>query len=228
MIGGWEDIRAEVLRRIRTREWPAGEVIPTEEALAVEFGCARATVNRALRELAQAGLVERRRKAGTRVTKLPVRRATVEIPVIRQEVQARGQSHSFQLLSQSLLPAPTPLASRLGITAGQMMLYMETLHLADGAPFVFEQRWLNPAVLPQPVPDFAQVSVNEWLVIHIAYASGDIAFMAVAADAREAEVMGVAQGSALFLTERSTWTPEAAITFVRLTHAPGYRVQTVV
>lgn len=228
MIGGWEDIRAEVLRRIRTREWPAGAVIPTEEALAQEFGCARATVNRALRELAQAGVVERRRKAGTRVTMLPVRRATVEIPVIRQEVQARGQSHSFRLLTQSLLPAPVPLASRLGINAGQELLYIETLHLADGAPFVFEARWLNPAVLPNPVPDFGALSVNEWLVTHIAYASGDIAFTAVAADAREAEVMGVAEGCALFVTERSTWTAETAITFVRLTHAPGYRVQTVV
>jgi GntR family transcriptional regulator, histidine utilization repressor len=228
MIGGWEDIRAEVLRRIRTREWPAGEVIPTEEALALEFGCARATVNRALRELAQAGVVERRRKAGTRVALLPVRRATLEIPVIRQEVQARGQIHGFQLLRQEVLPLPVPMASRLGLPAGMALIYLETLHLADGAPFVFEARWLNPGVLPQPLPDFDRVSVNEWLVTHVTYASGDIAFSASGASPREAEVMGVAEGAALFVTERSTFAPEAAITFVRLAHAPGYRVQTVV
>ena len=49
---GWEAIRAEVLRRIRTRDWAPGGLIPSEEALAQEFGCARATVNRALQELA--------------------------------------------------------------------------------------------------------------------------------------------------------------------------------
>ena len=70
-IGGWEDIRAEVLRRIRVRDWPPGAMIPTEEELATEFGVARATVNRALRELAVAGVLERRRKAGTRVAALP-------------------------------------------------------------------------------------------------------------------------------------------------------------
>ena len=34
---GWEDVRAEVLRRIRARDWPPGAVIPGEEALAGEF-----------------------------------------------------------------------------------------------------------------------------------------------------------------------------------------------
>ena len=71
---GWEHIRAEVQRRIRDRQWPHGAMIPTEEELAAEFGCARATVNRALRDLAQSGVLERRRKAGTRVVALPVRR----------------------------------------------------------------------------------------------------------------------------------------------------------
>ena len=51
----------------RRRDWPPGALIPGEEALAQEFGVARATVNRALSELARAGVLERRRKAGTRV-----------------------------------------------------------------------------------------------------------------------------------------------------------------
>ena len=68
---GWEEIRAEVLRRIERRDWRPGATIPTEEQLAAEFGCARATVNRALRELAEAGVLERRRKAGTRVATHP-------------------------------------------------------------------------------------------------------------------------------------------------------------
>lgn len=228
MINSWEDIRTEVQRRIRVREWPPGGLIPTEENLALEFGCARATVNRALRELAEAGLLERRRKAGTRVAILPVRKATLEIPVIRQEVEARGQTHGFRLLCQDLRVPPMPIASRLGLPDLAKLIYLETLHLADGQPFVLEQRWLNPAVLPQPLPDFALLSANEWLVTNIAYAIGDIAFSAASASAHEAETMGLAPNAALFITERTTWTAEAPITFVRLAHAPGYRVQTLV
>ena len=71
----------------RRGQWQPGDLIPGEVELADEFGCARATVNRALQDLADAGLVERKRKAGTRVALNPVRKVTVEVPVVRQDVE---------------------------------------------------------------------------------------------------------------------------------------------
>ena len=227
MTQGWQAIRAEVLARIRARVWPPGGLIPSEEALAVEFECARATVNRALRELAGAGVLERKRKAGTRVAALPVRKATLDIPVIRREVEALGQVYQFRLLSQGWGLPPVAVAARLGMAEGATMLHLTTLHLAGGRAFVFEDRWLNPEALPQPLPDFAGISANEWLVGNVGFASGDIGFSAEAASAAEAAVLGVAEGAALFVTERCTWSDAGPITWVRLAHAPGYRLQTL-
>ena len=226
MPQGWEAIRAEVLARIRNRRWPPGEMIPTEEALALEFDCARATVNRALRELAQAGVLERRRKAGTRVALLPVRKATLDIPVIRQEVQARGLAYAFRLLGQAIGQPPLAVAARLGCPGDTVMIHLQTLHLAAGRAHVVEDRWLNPAAVP-PLPDFAVISANEWLVSTVAFASGDIAFFAEPASRAEAEALSVAEGTALFITERCTWGVDQSITWVRLAHAPGYRLQTL-
>lgn len=225
---GWEAIRAEVLRRIRTRHWPPGTTIPTEEELAAEFGAARATVNRALRELAQSGILERKRRAGTRVTMLPVRKATLDIPVIRQEIEALGCAYAFRLLEADQRAAPPEIAERLTLPAGTELFWARTLHLADDRPFVLESRWLNLSVLPQGLPDLSRVSLNEWLVAHVSYALGDIAFSAEAANPEEAALMGIATGAALFITERTTWTVDAPITQVRLAHMPGYRLQTVV
>jgi GntR family histidine utilization transcriptional repressor len=222
---GWEDIRAEVLRRIRARDWPPGALIPGEETLAAEFGVARATVNRALTALAEAGVIERKKRAGTRVAKLPVRRARLEIPVIRLDVLGRGLAYDFHLLADRLIPAPVPVSARLGLPDGQRMRYLETLHLAGGRPFVLETRWLNPACLPSPAPDFARTSANEWLVTHVSLVSGDIAFTAEPATAREAEVMGVPAGTALLVAERTTVGTGGPITLVRLAHAPGHRVR---
>jgi GntR family histidine utilization transcriptional repressor len=221
---GWEDIRAEVLRRIRARDWAPGTLIPGEEALATEFGVARATVNRALTALAEAGVIERKKRAGTRVAELPVRRARLEIPVIRLDVLGRGLSYDFKLLADRLAPAPIPVCARLGLPEGAALRYLETLHLAGGRPFVLETRWLNPAILTSPSPDFAAVSVNEWLVTHVSLVSGDIAFTAEPATAREAEVMGVAPGTALLVAERTTHGTGGPVTWVRLAHAPGHRV----
>lgn len=223
-MAGWEDVHAEVLRRIRARDWAPGALIPGEEELAAEFGVARATVNRALRTLADAGLIERRRKAGTRVAALPVRRATLKIPVIRQEVETRGQRYGFRLLRRDAEAAPAPAASRLEIAEGTPLLRLETLHLADGLPFVHEERWLNPLILPLPMPDFHRVSANEWLVANVPFLRGDIAFSAAPATPREAEVLGVTPGAALFVTERTTFTTGAPVTLVRMAHAPGYRL----
>ena len=226
---GWEDVKAEVLRRIRARDWAPGAVIPGEEALAVEFGVARATVNRALRDLAEAGLLERRRKAGTRVALLPVRKATLDISIIRQEVEGRGERYSHRVLSERMEAVPMAVALRMGVAAGATMLFLETLHLAGGRPFAHEVRWLNPAVLPGGVvPDFGAVSANEWLVQNVAYTVGDIAFSAEAASREEAAALALAEGAPVFVTERMTWTSDAPITFVRLLHGPGYRLRTMV
>ena len=227
MVKGWEAIRAEVMQRIRTREWPPGGLIPTEEALAQEFGCARATVNRALTDLALHGVLERKRKAGTRVALLPVRKATLDIPVIRAEVAARGQTYAYRLLSRVLAQPPVGVAARLGLGQGAPMLHLQSLHLADGMPQVYEDRWLNPDALPGPEPDFAVISANEYLVSSVAFVTGDIAFSAEPASVPEAAALSLNPGAALFITERCTWGTDAPITWVRLAHAPGYRLTTL-
>jgi GntR family transcriptional regulator, histidine utilization repressor len=221
-VKGWQDIRAEVLRRIRTRVWPLGSSIPGEEDLAAEFGCARATVNRALRDLAAQGVLERRRKAGTRVVAMPVRKATLDIPVIRLEVEALGQVYRHHVLAQDMQRSHKGMRGLNG-----PLIYLETLHTANGAPFVHEVRWLNPAVLP-PLPDFAAISANEWLVGSVTYATGEISFSAENASLAEAEALGVPEGAALFITERLTQDADGvAITRVRLAHVPGYRLRTL-
>ncbi len=79
MTLGWEALRETFAGRIRAREWPPGALIPPETQLAADYGVARATVNRALQSLAEDGLIERRKRAGTRVAELPARRARLEI-----------------------------------------------------------------------------------------------------------------------------------------------------
>ena len=57
MRTSYHDIKAIVLTRIRENIWPPGANLPGEIELAKEFGCARATVNRAMRELVDEGIL---------------------------------------------------------------------------------------------------------------------------------------------------------------------------
>jgi GntR family histidine utilization transcriptional repressor len=226
-IRNWQAVQDEVLRRIHAREWKPGELIPNEADLAQEFGCARATVNRALRTIADTGLLDRRRKAGTRVAIHPVRKATLDIAVIRLEVENLGQSHGYALLSRHRKVPPPDIRARMQLRAKSEALHVVALHLADGKPYVVEDRWINigssPAILQV---DLEQQSANEWLVMHAPFTSGDIAFTAKSATHKDADILQTQIGEALFVIERSTWDNETAITWVRLTFAPGYRIRT--
>ena len=226
-MSGWEAIRDDVRARIAAREWVPGGLIPGEQALAVSYGVARATVNRALRELAETGLVERRRKAGTRVAQGAARRAILSIPVIREQIEALGKAHSFQILTLAEETPPEVVLDAMGLAADRTLLHIVTLHRADGRPHALETRWLNLAAVPGPLPDLMRITVNEWLLQTVPYATGEIVFAAEPAGADEARHLDCAPGAALFVTERVTRTDAGPVTWVRLAHAPGWRMRTL-
>ncbi|MFU8866017.1 MAG: UTRA domain-containing protein [Rhodobacterales bacterium] len=223
----WQSVRAEALRRIRAREWPPGNQIPHEADLATEFGCARATVNRALRDLAEAGLLDRRRKGGTRVPLTPVRKATFDIAIIRHDVEGRGQSYGYRLLSDTYDVPPEAIRGALKLKGKQELRAVQALHLAQGAPFCLEMRWINPALVGADV-SFDAVSANEWLVRNLSYSGGDFIFYATPADAGLATLLECSEGAALFAIDRTTFAEDQPITAVTLTYAPGYRMITQV
>lgn len=223
----WQSVQEEVLRRIHAREWPPGELIPNEADLAIEFGCARSTVNRALRSLADSGILDRRRKAGTRVAAQPVAKATLDIAVLRHEVEERGARYGYLLLARRHVVPPASVSGVMKTLASERLLHVRALHLADDTPYAIEDRWINCAVVPQVLSEsFEQLSANEWLMKHAPYTHGDIGFTAVQATAEQAETLAVPAKSALFAIDRVTWDDTSSVTKVRLLFAPGYQLRT--
>jgi DNA-binding LacI/PurR family transcriptional regulator len=55
--------------RIRDGTWPVDCVIPSEKDLSSEFFCSRSTIGKSVARLVHEGLVERKRRAGTRVVR---------------------------------------------------------------------------------------------------------------------------------------------------------------
>jgi GntR family histidine utilization transcriptional repressor len=223
----WQKIQTELIRRISERIWIPGELVPKEVELAEEFGCARATINRAMREMANSGLLNRKRKAGTRVAINPVRKATLDIPVIRLDIEGRGASYRYLLISKKITTPPPVIANRLMLAIDTELLHIRAVHFSDNQPFVFEERWVNPVAVPEILDaDLTNNSANEWLVQNALFTSGDISFSAHNATNNEAEILGIVSGTALFIVERLTWLGKIPITSVRLSYAPGFKMHT--
>lgn len=222
----WQSIQDEVLHRINTRIWKPGDQIPNEADLAAEFGCARTTVNRALREIAKTGLLDRRRKAGTRVAAQPVAKATFDIPIIRQEVEDFQQTYGYQLLEREVSRAPDDVSTAMGLERSDTLLRLKALHLADGLPYAYEDRWLNLSSIPGALEaPFDDVSANEWLLQNVPYTHGEIALAAVAATQDTARILNCAPGCALFTLNRLTWNGPNAVTQVQIFFAEGHTMR---
>lgn len=214
------------MRRISERIWAPGELIPGEVELAQEFGCARATVNRALRQLAEAGLLDRRRKGGTRVARYPVRKATLDIPVTRLEIEGRGSSYNHRLIRREISRPPDNIRETMDVSRTAQLLYLPALHSADGKPFLYEARWVNMAAVPEiEAETFANINANEWLIEHALFSRGDIQFSAANVTAEEAEILRCDAGQAIFVIDRTTWNKDQSVTSVRLAYAPGFHMR---
>ncbi|MBW6507809.1 MAG: GntR family transcriptional regulator [Rhodobacteraceae bacterium] len=220
-------LKAEFLRRIRARVWPPGALIPGELELAAEFGCARATINRALTELAEEGVIDRRRRAGTRVKLSPVRQARFEIPIVRAEVEATGAVYRYALVGRAVGAAPDWLRALRDLPEGARMLHLICMHYADDRPFQHEERWINIAAVPEvATADFSAVGPNEWLVQAVPFTDAEISFSATAAEPRLAEFLAVAPDEPVMLAERTTWLEGQLVTHVRMHFGRGYRLTT--
>ncbi|MCP5087603.1 MAG: UTRA domain-containing protein [Rhodobacteraceae bacterium] len=227
MRTAFRGLKEEIRTRIVEGVWAPGELVPNEVDLAVEFKCARATVNRAMRELAEEGLIERKRKAGTRVRTAPLRQARFTIPVVRKEIEARGAEYRYALVRREIMQPPDWLRARLNLAQDDEVLHLTCMHYAEGNPYQFEIRWINLGALPKAKDaDFSKVGPNEWLIAEVPFSDAEISFSATSADEDLSQQLGCARGDALFMAERSTWWQGQAITYVRLVFQRGHRMTT--
>ena len=223
----YRDVKATILDRIKGGAWPPGTLLPGEIELAHEFGTARATVSRAMRELVEEGLVERKRKAGTRVRPTPLRQARLDIPLVRVDIEEQGACYRYALVSSQVGPAPDWLRARLSLPAGTELRHILCVHFSDGQPYQLEDRWINLRSTPAARhADFTIEGPNEWLVRQVPYSNVEISFSATTADPYQAQHLGCAVGDPLFRVERQTSWQGQELTFVRLLYNRGYRLTT--
>ncbi|MBR1146170.1 GntR family transcriptional regulator [Bradyrhizobium sp. AUGA SZCCT0431] len=222
-----QSIASEVRRRIVEREWRQGDRIPDEAELAVEFDVARSTVNKALQLVADEGLLDRRRRAGTRVAVNPARKATFSIPIVREQIEQAGMAYSHRMVTQRRSPVPAQVAVRLGLPEGEILLHLRTVHYGDGKPIQLEDRWINPHAVPRlEQADFRRINANEWLVRNYPYLRAEFGFSAENANRRDARLLQTRQGQALLIMHRTTWSDLGPITTVRIAFQPGHFVGT--
>ncbi|MBR0671413.1 GntR family transcriptional regulator [Neoroseomonas soli] len=190
-------LAAEILEGKR----PVGTLLPTEQELGQSFGVSRSTVRQALRRLAELGLVASAQGVGTRViADQPRGRYVLAVRSVTDVMGYAARTH-LDIRGRGKVVADAALAERLGCEVGSHWVHVAGLRrAAEGraAPISLCDLYI--------AEEFAEVAASPDLAMTPAYrliaqrrgvpvetVQQDIA--AIALDAAQAEVLGVAPGS---------------------------------
>ena len=220
---GYSQVKDQLLERIQNKDWPAGHLLPTELELSRQFGCARATVSRALNELAEAGLIDRKRKAGSRVLDFPRKIARMPITGTRNEIAAMGAEYRHVQLERSFGAVPDWVWARTMMAKSVDVLYLRCLFFADNNPFALEDCWINATVLPNVADqDFTSKPPCEWLLPEEPLCEGRLSCFADISDQVHAKFLDVPIGRPVFTKDAIVYHSGTTLGFFRLRYRNGY------
>ena len=147
----YEEIASALEAEIRAGRWAAGTLLPTFPELQERFGVSRITVRGALDELVNQGLVYTGYVGGKRGTIVrrtgrtahyatdalhPDRPASAHDAFV-ENAQRVGRTPS-KVFRMQMGPAPAPIATRLGVEAGELVVIRTTVQLLDEEPWARE------------------------------------------------------------------------------------------
>jgi GntR family histidine utilization transcriptional repressor len=218
-IALYQRIRGDIEGRILSGAWSPGHRVPFEHELMQTYSCSRMTVNKVISALAAAGLVVRKRRAGTFVSRPRVQSAILQIPDLKAEVEKRGERYAYRLLEMQKRQASPQDKARLAVRGRAPLLALRCRHEAEGQPFALEDRLLNLQAVPDALQqDFAIMPPNTWLVGHVPWTEAEHRITACNADSRLAADLRIEKGAACLVIERRTWRNGEPITSVRMSH----------
>ena len=208
-----ERIRREIAHRILSGALLPGDRLPVEHELMVEYGCSRMTVNKALSALAAAGLIERRKRAGSFVASPRLHAMVLDVPDLMQEIGRRGQSYRFDMLDRKVARGQGD-GGMSDLGPGRVLI-VTGLHHADGRPLAIEHRIVSLNAIPAiEQARFDSEPPGTWLLRHVPWTDAETRISATAASEHDASALGLDAGAPLLRIERRTARGADRITYV--------------
>ncbi|MGP5541370.1 UTRA domain-containing protein [Psychrobacter celer] len=240
-VPAYQRIKNAILDNIHSGKWQAGEAISTEMALAEEFGVSRMTVNRALKELSEERVLERRQGSGTFVAQQQFNHTFVEVRNIAQDLRSANRDYQAQVVSKRVITtsmlddelrrkfaidSAAISGARSAADSSAAVLYeVKIIHFADGLPIQFEERWVDAQKLPEFIEqDFSIINTSEYLIAKSPLERGSYTIRALAAPDEIAALLQIAPQSPTLVLRRQTYSAGKVLTFVKMWHA-GERYQ---
>lgn len=141
-------LKQKLLESFESGEFPLGKPIPAEMDLTKTLNISRATVRRAMQELEHEGYINRLPGKGTFVLHTHINRGLTRLTSFTEDMQARNQKVSSQLLDFGHKEPAPHIAELFQIHREDLILYIYRLRLADDLPIAINISYVK---LPENV-----------------------------------------------------------------------------
>ncbi len=165
-------VEATLKEMIEDTVFSLGDQIPSERELSEQLGVSRMTVRRAIQNLTDHGLLERRSTNGTFVRQPQVLRGMGKEKAmgLTQRLQQEGVMAGSTLLSFEIARAPLKVAEKLNIRLGSQVVILRRLRLANGEPFCVETSYIPYDLVPGlSADDFSAPKSSLYLIMQDRY-----------------------------------------------------------
>jgi GntR family transcriptional regulator len=202
---------AEALRRsIRAGVYPRGTQLPSERELMEEFAASRGTVRHALATLRAEGVIASRKGAKGIVLSEPRAQSFSELLSFSAWARSVGEDASGRIVELTRRYADATDAGRLDVEEGEPVFWLVRVRMLGGVPVMIERTTFIDSVgrLVASV-DLESDSIYARLAEQgVVFAQARHYVSAIAADATDADLLGVEPGTPLLCQVRRTTSPE--------------------
>lgn len=146
-----------------SRQYAAGDCLPAEGELALRYGVNRHTLRRAIDELVESGLVERRHGRGVFVLDSHLDYQIGTGTRFTENLAALGLHAENRILRMQTLTASNRVAERLGLPVGDSVCWIETLRTTDARPLCVISHFIAAARFPDVALRYEGGSLHEFL-----------------------------------------------------------------
>lgn len=147
----WARIAQQLSDAIAQGLYGPGDRLPSEAALAAQFGVNRHTIRRSLASLNQRGLVRSNQGSGTFVEAFAVDLALGKRPRHRHNLAQAGLRGGFRVLRSHTIEANAEQAAALRLGQGSPLLCIQMLGEGEGFPLQVSERYF-------PLPRFERLA----------------------------------------------------------------------
>ncbi|MGQ2282807.1 GntR family transcriptional regulator [Apilactobacillus kunkeei] len=160
-------VSSDLKQKIVDNEFP-NKRLPDERTLSETYHVSRSSVKRALKVLADDGIIFKKRGSGTFINPLFMKNKTIfhyegSNLGITDSMKSQGKVPKIKLLSFKVVPASKEIQQDLFLADGDFVYEIQRLRLFDDKPFMIETGYIPIKIAPELTQEIVEKSIFNYV-----------------------------------------------------------------